>query len=105
VLVLHVWLDILLCVLFQRCSLVEETCALLVLYGDLWITNAIDDSDNIPIGLHTVRHEAFEVGILHVVFLMRSLSSLHMIHWTFASSDCMSHTAMVMTLQYAASYM
>jgi hypothetical protein len=37
-------------------------------------------------------------------FAMRSFSSLHMIHWTLMSSDCMSHTAMVMTLQYTASY-
>jgi hypothetical protein len=46
---------------------VEEISALTVLHGDLWITTAIDDSDNIPIGLCTVRHEAFEVGILHAV--------------------------------------
>jgi hypothetical protein len=46
---------------------VEETYALSVLHGDLWVTTAIDNSNNIPIGLHTVRHEAFEVGILHVV--------------------------------------
>jgi hypothetical protein len=67
VLVLHVWLDILLCVLFQRCSLVEQTSALSVLHGDLWITTAIDDSDSIPIALCIVRHEAFEVGILYAV--------------------------------------
>jgi hypothetical protein len=67
VLVLHVWLDILLCVSIQRCSLVEETSVLLVLHRDLWITTAIDDSDNIPIGLSTIRHEAFEVGILDAV--------------------------------------
>jgi hypothetical protein len=46
---------------------VEETIALLVLHGDLWVTIAIDNSDNIPTGLCTVRHEAFEVGILHTV--------------------------------------
>jgi hypothetical protein len=46
---------------------VEETSALLVLHGDLWVTTAIDDSDNISIGLCTVRHEAFEVGIFHAV--------------------------------------
>jgi hypothetical protein len=67
VLVLHVWLDILLCVSFQQCSLVEEISALLALHGDLWITTAIDDSDSIPIGLCTFRDEAFEVGILDVV--------------------------------------
>jgi hypothetical protein len=67
VLVLYVWLDKLLCMSFQRCSPVEETSALSVLHGDLWITTAIDDSDNIPIGLYTIRHEAFEVGILHAV--------------------------------------
>jgi hypothetical protein len=61
VLVLHVWLDILLCVLSERCGPMEETSALSVLHGDLWITTAIDDSDSIPIGLCTVRHEAFEV--------------------------------------------
>jgi hypothetical protein len=65
--VLHVWLDILLCVSFQRCSLVEETSALPILHGDLWVTTAIDDSDSIPVGLCIVRHEAFEVGILHTV--------------------------------------
>jgi hypothetical protein len=67
VLVMHVWLDILLCVSFQRCSLVEETSAFSVLHGDLWITTAIDDSDIIPIFLCTVCHEAFEVGILEAV--------------------------------------
>jgi hypothetical protein len=67
VLVLHVWLDKLLCVPFQRCHPVEETNVLLILHGDLGITTAIDNSDNIPIGLYTVRHEAFEVGILDAV--------------------------------------
>jgi hypothetical protein len=67
VLVLHVWLDELLCVSFQRCSPVEETSALSVLHGDLWITTTIDDSDNIPTGMCTVHHEEFEVGILHAV--------------------------------------
>jgi hypothetical protein len=67
VLVLHVWLDKLLCMSFQRCSLVEETSALTVLHRDLWITIAIDNLDNIPIGLCIVRHEAFEVGILDAV--------------------------------------
>jgi hypothetical protein len=67
VLVLHVWLDKLLYVPFQRCRPVEETSALSVLHGDLGITIAIDDSDNIPIGLCTIRHEAFEVGILDAV--------------------------------------
>jgi hypothetical protein len=46
---------------------VKETSALSVLHGDLWITIAIDDSDSIPIGLGTVLHEAFEVGILDAV--------------------------------------
>jgi hypothetical protein len=67
VLVLHVWLDILLCVSIQRCSPMEETSALSVLHGDLWITIAIDNSDSILIGLSTVCHEAFEVGILDAV--------------------------------------
>jgi hypothetical protein len=39
----------------------------MVLHGDLWITTAIDDSDSIPIGMCTVRHEVFEVGILEAV--------------------------------------
>jgi hypothetical protein len=34
---------------------------------DLWISTAIDDFDNIPIGLRIVHHEAFEVGILDAV--------------------------------------
>jgi hypothetical protein len=67
VLVLHIWLDILLCMSFQQCSLVEETSAFSVLHGNLWVTTAIDDSDSIPIGMCTVRHEAFEVGILDVI--------------------------------------
>jgi hypothetical protein len=65
--VLHVWLDILLCVSFQRCSPVEETSALSVLHGDLWITATIDNLDSISICLCTVCHEAFEVGILDAV--------------------------------------
>jgi hypothetical protein len=67
VLVLHVWLDKLLCVSFQQYSQVEETSGLTVLHGDLWITTTIDDLDSIPIGLCIVRHEAFEVGILEAV--------------------------------------
>jgi hypothetical protein len=67
VLVLHVWLDILLCMSSQQCGPVEETSMLSVLHGDLWITTAIDDSDIIPIGLSTIGHEAFEVGILNAI--------------------------------------
>jgi hypothetical protein len=67
VLVLHVWLDMLLCVSIQRCSPMEEACALTILYRDLWITTAIDNSDGILIGLCPICHEAFEVGILHIV--------------------------------------
>jgi hypothetical protein len=67
VLVLHIWLNKLLCVSFQQCSPVEETSALSVLYGDLWVTTSIHYLDSIPIGLRIVRHEAFEVGILHAV--------------------------------------
>jgi hypothetical protein len=68
VLVLHVWLDILLYVSFQQCSLVEETSTLSVFHGDLLVTTAMDDSNSIPIHLRTVHHEDFEVGILHAVF-------------------------------------
>jgi hypothetical protein len=57
----------LLYVSFQQCSLLEEACALLILYRDLWITTAIDNSDGILIGLCPICHEAFEVGILHIV--------------------------------------
>jgi hypothetical protein len=67
VLVLHVWLDKLLCVPFQRCHPMEETSALSILHSDLGITTAIDDLNSIPIGMCTVRHEAFEVGILDAV--------------------------------------
>jgi hypothetical protein len=67
VLVLHVCLDILLCMSSKRCGPMEKTSVLSVLHGDLWITIAIDDSDSIPIGLCTVHHEAFEVGILDAV--------------------------------------
>jgi hypothetical protein len=66
-LILHIWLDILLCVSFLRCSLVEETSVLTVPHGDLWITTAIDDSNSIPIGLYIIHHEAFEGGILDAV--------------------------------------
>jgi hypothetical protein len=46
----------------------QEASALSVLHGDLWVTTTIDNLDGIPIGLRTVRHEAFEVGILHAIF-------------------------------------
>jgi hypothetical protein len=83
VLVLHVWLDMLLCVLLERCSLVQEAGVFLVLHGNLWVTTAIDDSDSIPISLRTVRHKAFEVGLFQTIF---------------------SHECHVMTLQFAAMY-
>jgi hypothetical protein len=69
VLVLHVWLDMLLCVSIQRCSPMEEACALTILYRDLWITTAIDNSDGIPVGLRTICHEAFEVGLFYAISL------------------------------------
>jgi hypothetical protein len=67
VLVLHVWLDVLLCMSIQQCSLVQEASALSVLHGDLWVTTAIDDSDSIPVGLCTICHQAFEVELFHAV--------------------------------------
>jgi hypothetical protein len=67
VLFLHVWLDMLLYMSFQRCSLEEEASALSVHHVDLWRTTAIDDSDDVLVGLYIVCHEAFEVGLLHTV--------------------------------------
>jgi hypothetical protein len=56
----------------------EEACALTVLHGDLWISTAINNSDGILVGLYTIRHEAFEVGLLHAVFLHQFVEfSLH----------------------------
>jgi hypothetical protein len=76
----------------------------LVFHGDLWVTIAIDDLDGIPVGLHTVHHEALKLGFSTPFFLMSLLSFLHIIHWAFVSSDCMSYMAMVMILKYVASY-
>jgi hypothetical protein len=47
---------------------VEEVSALSVLHGDLWVTIAIYNSDGILVGPRTIRHEAFEIGLLHAVF-------------------------------------
>jgi hypothetical protein len=47
----------------------QEASVLLVFHGDLWITIAIDNSDGILVVLHIVRHEAFEVWLLHAIFL------------------------------------
>jgi hypothetical protein len=56
----------------------EEACALTILHVDLWISIAIDNSDDIPIGLHTVCHEAFKVGLLHAISLHHFVEfSLH----------------------------
>jgi hypothetical protein len=77
----------------------------LVLHRDLWVTTAIDDLDGIPIGLRTICLEAFEVGLLHAVFSHEFIKfSLHNT-LDLHASNCMSHMAMVMTLQYVASYM
>jgi hypothetical protein len=46
----------------------EEASTLSVLHGDLWVTTAIDNLDDIPVGLRTVCHDAFEVGLLHAIF-------------------------------------
>jgi hypothetical protein len=94
VLVMHVWLDKLLCM----SSSGGDKYAL----GSPWR----------PLDHHCHRRirTAFQLACalsamkpLKLVFsmpffAMRLLSSLQMIHWTFVSSDCMSHTAMVMTL-------
>ena len=64
---LHVWLDMLLYVSFQQCSLEEEASALSVHHVDLWMCIAIDDSNDVLVGLHIVRHEAFEVGLLYAI--------------------------------------
>jgi hypothetical protein len=47
---------------------VQEVNAHSVLYGDLWITTAIDDRDGILVGLRIVHHEAFEVWLFYAVF-------------------------------------
>jgi hypothetical protein len=67
-LVLNVWLEMLLSMSLQRYSLVLETSTFSILHGDLWITTAIDDSHSIPIGVRTVYHEAFEIGLFQAVF-------------------------------------
>jgi hypothetical protein len=67
VLVLHVELDVLLCVSLQRRSPMQEASALLVLHEDLWVTTAIDNTDGIPVDLCIVRHESFEVWLLHTI--------------------------------------
>jgi hypothetical protein len=45
-------------------------CAHDSLWGP-WISTTINNSNGIPIGLRTIRHEAFEVGLLHAIFLHR----------------------------------
>jgi hypothetical protein len=98
VLVLHVHLDVLMCVLLQQCSSVQEASSLSILYGDLWVTTVIDDSDGILVGLHIVCHKAFEVGLLHTIFLHEFVEFSPHIALDLVSSNYMLHTAMVMTL-------
>jgi hypothetical protein len=68
VLVLHVRLDVLLCVLLQRCFPMQDARALSVLHRDLWITIAIDNTNGILVGLRTVLYKAFEVWLLQAIF-------------------------------------
>ena len=67
-LLLHVWLDMHLWVLLHHYSPMQEASALSVLHGDLWVTTTIEKVDGISIGLRTIHHEAFEVGLLHAIF-------------------------------------
>ena len=62
-LVLQVVLDIEFGVFLQRLGPMEVAGSLTPIDGNLWISGPVDNPDGIPIGLGTVRHEAFEVGL------------------------------------------
>jgi hypothetical protein len=87
---LHVGLNVLLCVSLQRCSKVQEACALSVLHGDLWVTTTIDNTDSIPVGLRIVRYETFEVWLLHAVLSHDFVEFYPHNTLQFVSSNCMS---------------
>ena len=62
-LVLQVVCNILLSMLLQGLSLVEEASSLTALYWNLMILATIYNLDSIPIGMCAIRHESFELTI------------------------------------------
>jgi hypothetical protein len=63
VLVLQVVLDIEFGVFFQRLDPMEVAGSLASIDGHLRISRPVDNPDDIPIGLRTVRHESFEMRL------------------------------------------
>jgi hypothetical protein len=63
VLVLQIMLDIELGVFFQRPGPMEVASSLTPIDENLWISRPVNNPHGIPIGLDTVGHEAFEVGL------------------------------------------
>jgi hypothetical protein len=62
-LVLQVVFDIEFGVFLQKLGPMEVACSLTSIEGNLWVSGPVDNPHDIPIGLRTVRHEAFEVRL------------------------------------------
>ena len=109
VLVLQVMLDIELGVFLQRLGPMEVAGSLTPTNGNLWVSGPVSNPHGIPIGLGTVCHEAFEVGLgdsmagHDVVEVMpeKNLSIL-VLGLKVAASD--GHDALVGTVVYVAGH-
>ena len=62
-LVMQVMLDILLGMLLQGLSPIKVRSSLMLLYGNLGVFATVTNPNCIPIGLYTIRHEAFKARI------------------------------------------
>jgi hypothetical protein len=63
VLLSHFWFNLLLCVYVHRLGPMEVTCSLPINHGFIGVPTTIHNSNNIPIGLSIIGHEAFEIWI------------------------------------------
>jgi hypothetical protein len=97
VLVLQVMLDIELGVILQRLGPMEIAGFLMPIDGNLWVSELVNNPHGIPIGLGTVRHEAFQVGFGDSMAAMTWLRLCQKTTRASLSSDWKSQQAMVMT--------
>ena len=97
---LQVLTDVGLGMFLQGLSPMENTNPLSIHHRLRRISTSVYDSNNIPDGLGTIGHETLKIDFVHAMLSHESVHVFHTIDWAASSSDCMSHTAMVMTRQY-----
>jgi hypothetical protein len=99
VLIMELRCDQLLGVFVQKLNPMEKTSQLFVNHLHYKISSPINNSNNILVCLHTIHHEPLKNGHTQPFFSTTAFNIFHKMHWTFVSSNYMSQTVIIMTLQ------